>query len=319
MGLLSYVARRLLLAIPTFFFTTLIIFLLAHLAPGDPIEVMSAWKPIPTWLKGEIRRSFGLDKPLYIQYFIWLSNALQGNLGYSYISGQWIGAIILSLAWNTIELMLTAQIVSLIVAVVLGVIAAVKQNSPIDAAISTLSLFGYSMPTFWLALLLIYVFSLNLGLLPTSGYSTVGQPFSLLDHLRHLILPVATMVINNSAYLLRLVRSSMIEVLSKSYIITARAKGLRERTVIYKHAFRNALLPLVTVVGISMGFLLGGSVIIESIFAWPGLGRFIMQAAISRDYPSIMGTSMIIVIMVLLANISVDIAYGIIDPRIRYE
>jgi peptide/nickel transport system permease protein len=222
------------------------------------------------------------------------------------------------LALNTLELTLIAQIVSLAISIILGVIAAVKQNTLFDNVLSSLSLFGYAMPIFWLALLMILTFSLNLNWFPTSGYSTIGIPFSLVDHLRHLALPISTMVIHGWAYQFRLVRSSMIEVLNKPYIITARSKGLSERIVIYKHALRNALLPVVTVVGLTLGFLLGGAAIIETIFAWPGLGRFIVNSAYTRDYPAIMGTSMIIAIMVLLSNLCTDIAYSIIDPRVKY-
>lgn len=319
MGLGSYVARRLLLAIPTFFFITILIFVLIHLAPGDPLEIMGGWRPVPDWLKNEMRKNFGLDQPLHIQYILWLSNALRGNLGYSYFSGQYIGIIISDLSLKTLELALTSQLISLTVAITLGVIAAVKQNSKIDSVLSTSALFGYAMPGFWLALLFVLAFSLYLGLFPTSGYSTIGKPFSIFDHLTYLVLPVSVNVVHGFAYLFRLVRSSMIEVLSKPYITTARSKGLSERIVIYKHALRNALLPVVTVVGMSMGFILSGSVIIESIFGWPGLGNFIYHGALSRDYPAIMGTSFVIVIMVLIANIGTDIAYSIVDPRVKYE
>lgn len=319
MGLGSYILRRLLFAIPTFLFITLIIFTLAHLAPGDPIEIMVTTRPMPAWLKDEIRSQFGLNKPIYEQYFIWLANALRGNLGFSFSSGQFIGVIISDLAWKTLELTLTAQLVSLLIAIILGVIAAQKQNTIIDTLLSSISLFGWAMPLFWLALLMMLTFGLQLNWFPTSGYSTIGQPFSIFDHLGYLVLPVTTMVVSGWAYLFRLVRSSMIEVLSKPYITTARSKGLSERVVIYKHALRNALLPVITVVGITMGGLLGGSAIIESIFAWPGLGRFIVSSAMSRDYPAIMGTSMIIAILVLLSNLGTDIAYSMIDPRVQYE
>jgi len=319
MGFGSYVARRLLLIIPTFFLLTILIFILVHLAPGDPLDVMGGMRPAPGWLKDEIRKNFGLDQPLYTQYIIWLSNALRGNLGYSYFSGQWIGVIISDLAWKTLELTLTSQLISIILAIALGVIAAVKKGSKIDNVLSVFSLFGYAMPVFWLALLFILFFALNLGLFPTSGYATIGQPFSLFDHLRYLILPVSVYVIHGVAYNFRLVRSAMIEVLSKPYIITARSKGLSERAVIYKHAFRNALLPVITALGMEMGFLLSGSVVLESIFAWPGLGRFIWNGALSRDYPAVMGSSFIIIIMVLIANVGTDIAYHIVDPRVEYE
>jgi len=225
---------------------------------------------------------------------------------------------------RTLELMLVAEFVSVAIAIVLGVVSAVKHYSLTDAVASLGALIGYSTPNFWIALVAIMVFSVELGWLPVSGIQTLGTRFAtpldaLVDHLRHLILPTSILVLGWTAYLFRMVRSSMLEVLSKDYITTARAKGLKERIVIYKHALRNALLPVVTYEGYSIGFLLGGAAVIENVFAWPGLGTFMVMIAEKRDYPTLMGLGMIIAIMVLIANLCADIAYAVVDPRIRYD
>ncbi|MGD8507047.1 MAG: ABC transporter permease, partial [Candidatus Bathyarchaeota archaeon] len=213
---------------------------------------------------------------------------------------------------------------SVVIAVVLGVIAAVKHYSIADAISSLVAIAGISLPGFWIALVLVLVFSLWLGWLPPGGVSTIGIEFptpihSLLDHLQYLILPTSVLVLGWTAYLFRMVRSSMLEVMRQDYILTARAKGLRERVVIYKHALRNALLPVITYEAYSMGVLLSGAAVIETIFSWPGLGRFMVIIALKRDFPTLMGLSMIIAVMVLFANLAADIAYAIADPRIRYD
>jgi len=223
----------------------------------------------------------------------------------------------------TVELMVVAEVVSLVLAVVLGVICAVKQYSIIDSTSSVVAIIGYSAPTFWIALMLLLVFSHQLGWLPSYGVQTARPASSLLDslldHLAHLILPVTVLVIGSVAYLFRIVRSAMLEVLRQDYITTARAKGLKERLVIYKHALRNALLPVITYEGYFLGFVLGGAAVIESVFSWPGLGKFDVDLALRRDYPPLMGLNVIIAVMVLLANLCTDIAYSIADPRIRYD
>jgi peptide/nickel transport system permease protein len=220
--------------------------------------------------------------------------------------------------------MVVAEVVSVVAAVILGVVAAVHHYSIADALSSLAALVGYSLPDFWIALMAIVVLAAWFQLFPIGGTTTVGVTFPTLfhawiDHLWHLILPAAVLALGWTAYLFRMVRSSMLEVLRQDYILTARAKGLKERIVVYKHALRNALLPVITYEAFSMGFLLGGAVVIEQIFAWPGLGRFMVLIAENRDYPTLMGLSMIIALMVLAANLAADIAYAIADPRIRYE
>jgi len=325
MTLRTYIVRRLLVLVPTLFLITLIIFVLIRLAPGDPVTILiysSRKQPSPEIIEA-LKKELGLDQPIPMQYLLWLGKLLRGDLGYSYVSFQPVSEMIAIRIGRTLELMLVAEVVSVGLAVVLGVICAVKHHSLTDAVFSLGALIGYSIPSFWIGLMALLVFSLRLGLLPSFGVQTKGVSFSLFglwfDHLKHLILPAAVLIIGYIAYLFRLVRSSMLEVLRQDYILTARAKGLKERIVIYKHALRNALLPVVTYEGYSIGFLLGGAAIVETVFSWPGLGKFAVDLALRRDYPPLMALSVVIALMVLLGNLCADIAYAIVDPRIRYD
>ena len=324
MTLRAYVIRRLLVIIPTFFFISMIIFTLIHLAPGDPVMAMIGRHTPSREVMQLLREELGLDQPIPIQYVLWVSKLLRGDLGFSYISGRSVWSMLQEKIWYTVELMFLAEIISVAIAVVLGVIAAVKHHSLIDGATSLVALIGYSAPSFWLALIAMLVFALWLKWLPTFGTISPGVTFAsplnaLFDHIKHLVLPVSILVIGWTAYLFRLVRASMLEVLQLDYIVTARAKGVRERVVIFKHALRNALLPVVTYLGFSVGFLLSGAAVIEYIFSWPGLGDFMVQVASIRDYTAIMGLTIIIAIMVLLANLAADIAYALVDPRVGYD
>ena len=320
----TYVVRRLILLIPTFFLISIILFALIHLAPGDPIRAMFGPRQITPEVRERLTRELGLDQPIPVQYLIWMSNVLRGDLGYSYITSAPVFDMISVRIPRTVELMFLAEIVSVVIGIVLGVISAVKHQSLADAASTLWALIGYSTPNFWIGLMAIMVLAVGLGWFPVGGMKTSGVTFptpfhALLDHLSHATLPVFILAYGWAAYLLRLVRSSMLEVLRQDYITTARAKGLKERVVIYKHALRNALLPVVTYEGYSMGFLLGGAVVIEEVFTWLGLGHFMINAATNRDYPILMGLSIIIALMVLIANLCADIAYAIVDPRITYE
>jgi ABC-type dipeptide/oligopeptide/nickel transport system permease component len=321
----TYVIRRAILIIPTLLLISIVIFSIIHLAPGDPAANLGGrHAPNPNVLE-IIREKYGLDKPIHEQYIIWLGKMLRGDLGYSYRHNQPVLKMISVKVPSTVELMLVAEVVSVLIAVVLGVIAAVKHYSIADAISSLVAIVGYATPNFWVALMSLLVFSApGLGWFPPSGISTVGVEFStpfhaLFDHLRYLVLPSFVLVLGWTAYLFRMVRSSMLEVMGQDYILTARAKGLRERVVIYKHALRNALLPIITYEAYSMGFLLSGAAVIEEIFAWPGLGNFMVTSARDRDFPTLMGLCMIIAVMVLVANLCADVAYAIADPRIRYD
>lgn len=324
MTLRTLVIRRLIVLVPTLFLISIAIFSILHLAPGDPVTAIVGRHPPSREVLKLIREEYGLDQPVYVQYFKWLGKVLRGNFGYSYLNHAQVMDLIGPRILYTVELMLVAEAVSVVIAIILGVIAAVKHYSIVDALSSLGALVGYATPNFWVALMAIIVFTLWLGWLPIGGVSTPGVTFpspfhALLDHLWYLVLPTSILVLGWTAYLFRMVRSSMLEVLRQDYIVTARAKGLRERVVIYKHALRNALLPVVTYEAYSMGFLLSGAAVIESIFGWPGLGRFMVEIAHKSDYPTLMGLTMIIAVMVLIANLCADIAYAIVDPRIRYE
>ncbi|MEM2703499.1 MAG: ABC transporter permease [Candidatus Bathyarchaeia archaeon] len=323
MELRNYIIKRLLICIPTFLVSSVIIFSLMHIAPGDPIEIMfRGTRPTNPKIIELLRERLGLDKPLYVQYFIWLLNFFKGDLGYSYVNNQPVMDQIYARLWLTIELVLLSNILSLLIGIVLGVVAAVRKNSWIDTLLSLSALFGYSMPSFWMALLFIMIFALELQWFPVCGAQTLGVELNfwtgLTDHLWHLFLPLMVLSLGSAAWYFRLVRSAMLDVLGMDYIKTARAKGLKERIVVYKHALRNAMLPVVTSFGMSLGFVLGGAVVIESIFAWPGLGEFAYKSVLTRDYPSIIGINMMIVLCVLIANLITDIVIALIDPRIKY-
>ncbi len=324
MTLRTYVLRRLILIIPTLILISIAVFSLIHLAPGDPAQAIAGRHLVPREVMDLIRKEYGLDQPVPVQYFLWLSKVVRGDLGFSFINNAPVATMIAERIWRTVELMVVAEVVSVVAAVILGVVAAVHHYSIADALSSLTALIGYSLPDYWIALMAIMVLTSWFGLLPSGGTTTVGVTFptilhAWLDHLRYLILPASVLALGWTAYLFRMVRSSMLEVLRQDYILTARAKGLKERIVVYKHALRNALLPVITYEAFSIGFLLGGAVVIEVIFAWPGLGRFMVLIAQKKDYPTLMGLSMIIALMVLAANLAADIAYAIADPRIRYE
>jgi len=324
MTLRNYVIRRLILIIPTFFLISAIVFTLIHLAPGDPVMVMVSRHGLPQATQDRIREELGLNEPVPVQYAIWVGKLLRGDFGFSYVTGRNVLEWISNKVPATVELILIAEIISIIIAVTLGVIAAVKHYSLTDAVCSVTALVGYSAPSFWIAVIAILVFSMMLKWLPPSGMYTVGviwgSPLdAFVDHLKHLIMPTSILVLGWTAYLFRMVRSSMLDVLNQDFIMTARAKGVKERVVIYKHALRNALLPVITYLGFSIGFLLGGAAVIENIFDWPGLGEFIVMVASNRDYPALMGITMIISLMVLIANLCADVTYAFVDPRIRYD
>jgi len=326
MTLKDYIIKRIILVIPTIIALSLITFTIMHLAPGGPLDYYLAENPLlgrdPLRL-ATLEERMGLNKPIYEQYIIWVKNIASGNLGWSFHSGEDVTKLILDKLNNTAILMALSLIISLIIAIPVGVTSAVKQYSRLDNFMMVFSLFGTSMPGFWFALVLIFTFVLGLGWFHTSGTQTLGviQPtwfHMILDRASYLALPVATLSLSRLAEMTRLTRSSMLDVLKQDYIITARAKGVRELVVIYKHALRNALLPVVTVIGLNVGFLFAGSATVETIFAWPGLGKFMVDNIYKRDYPTIMGSTMLIAMTVIIANLVTDIVYAYLDPRIRY-
>jgi peptide/nickel transport system permease protein len=319
--MLKFIIQRLFLYIALFFTVIIITFLLVHLAPGDPTYILAGQVNDPEFIKA-VRHRFGLDKPLYVQLLIYIENVLKGDLGYSYFRSESVSSLILSRIPATFLLILTAMFIVSLVGVFLGTIAAAKRGW-IDAIISVLSLIGVSIPYFWLGLLMLIIFSLNLNLFPTGGMTSLTTTYQgiyyYLDILYHLFLPATTLAIFNIAYVTRVTRGNVLEVLTQDFIITARSKGLPERRVIFRHALRNALIPVVTFIGFNTGVLLVGAILTETIFSWPGMGLLLYNSLQLRDYPVMLGIFIYGALIIIIINLIVDILYNILDPRIRKE
>jgi peptide/nickel transport system permease protein len=333
-----YILTRLLNLIPVLVGITLLVFLFLHLIPGDPAQILAGQRATPETVEA-IRNQLGLNQPLPIQYFLFLGNLLRFNLGYSIISGTSIIQEIATRWPATFELSVVAIVMALILGIPAGVLAAVRKNSAIDNLTMSGSLLGVSMPVFWLGLLLIYLFAVNLRWLPPglrisqeaalsfksiTGFYVLDALLQLnwnvfTDVLAHLILPGLTLSTIPLASIARITRSAMLEVLSQDYIRTARAKGVLERWVIFKHALKNALLPVVTIIGLQFGTLLGGAILTETIFSWPGIGSWIYEGILNRDYPVVQGGIIFVSISFVLINLLVDISYAFLDPRIQYQ
>lgn len=325
MALFSYLVRRLLTLLPTFIGITLISFLVMHLAPGEPMSVQTDFNPKMTpEMRERLRAQYGLDQPIHVQYLRWLKGLARLDLGRSFSPDR---RPVWEKIWERlpVTLLINALSLALIVAVAvpLGVAAAVRHHSFFDQATTVLVFIGYAAPTFWVALLLMLLLGVRLDWLPISGlhtivgYQEMAGWEKVLDWVRHLVLPVLVSALGGLAGLSRYTRSSMLEVLRQDYITTARAKGLPERRVIYRHALRNALLPLITILGLSMPVLIGGSVIFESLFAIPGIGQLMWASVMARDYPVLMGNLVIVSVLTLIGNLLADIGYALVDPRIR--
>lgn len=318
----KYIARRILIMFPILLAITVLNFLFINLAPGDPLAFMTSpefgFKPdqVEMW-----RQRFGLDKPLAVRYFYWLKEVLQGNLGWRMLheDRRPINQILKDRLPLTFELMIWAVLVANVMGISLGIISALRQYSILDHVLTFLSFFMASTPGFFLAIGMIYILAVRLGWFPVSGVRTPGIPPSFIDRLHHLALPVSALAFGSWAAMMRQSRASMLEVLRQEYITTARAKGLRERMVILKHALRNALLPLVTLIGLQIPNLIGGSIVIETIFAWPGIGSLAISAVQARDYNTLMALNLVGSVAVLISNLLTDIVYSVVDPRIRYE
>jgi peptide/nickel transport system permease protein len=304
----NYIIRRLLLTIPVVLGVSTLVFLFIHFIPGDPVQVMLGESASPADVE-QLRRGLGLDKSLPEQYLLFLRGIVTGRLGRSLHTGQPILTTIFERIPATVELTLSAMLVAILLSIPLGVISASKQYSLLDNGSMVVALLGISMPNFWLGPLLILLFSVHLGWLPVSGR---GGP-------AHLILPAITLGTALAAILTRMTRSSVLEILHEDYITTGRAKGLRESVVIFKHALRNALIPVITIIGFQFGALLSGALITETVFAWPGLGRLTISAIQKRDYPLVQGCILVISFSYVLVNLLTDLIYAWVDPRIRYE
>ena len=315
----KYIAKRILIAIPTFFGITLLAYLIMSMAPGSPLDALLADPRITPEELERRRQQLGLDQPAIIQYFTWLKSFLMGDLGYSYSSHRPVMTMITERLGITALLAGSAMVVGLIIALPLGIFAASKPNSLRDYISGGLSFVMVATPSFFMGLLLIYIFAVNLGWLPSGGiFDSTGVKTNAML-LRHLILPCAVLAFQNIGSWVRYMRSSMVEVMQEDYILTARAKGLHKWAVYLKHGLKNSLIPVVTVVGMSVPSLVGGTVVTEQVFNWPGIGMLMVQAINSRDYPVIMGITVIIAIAVLVVNLITDLIYGLLDPRISYR
>jgi peptide/nickel transport system permease protein len=310
-----YILRRLLQTVPVLFGVSLLAFAIMHVVPGDPVRLI-AGSDAPESVVQRIRTELGLERPLYIQYWSFLSRALQGDLGRSLRSRAPVTAEVLSRFPATLELTSVSMVMAVLVGIPLGLVAAVRRSSWVDYLATGASLSSLSLPIFWIAIVAIWLFSLQLGWLPVSGRA---GPVWEWDGFRHIVLPAATLATTSVAIISRLTRSGMLDVLGREYVTTARAKGVPPLAVVGKHALTNALIPVVTVVGLQYGFLLGGAVVTETIFAWPGVGRLAMTAILQRDYPVVQGCVLLVAVVFVLVNLAVDLLYGWLDPRIRYE
>ncbi len=311
----KYILKRILIAIPVLIGITLIDYAIMCLA-GSPLEMLKGPRISDAALQAK-EIATGLDKPLIVQYFVWLWQLLQGNLGYSMKSYEPVSAMIGSHIGPTLLLMGASLILSLLIAVPTGIYSAVKQYSKGDYAVVTASFIGSSIPSFFLALILIYIFTVKLGVLPSSGMNTLGMDGGVPDTVRHMVMPVIVLAVSLAGSNIRYIRSSFLEILQQDYLRTAKAKGIGYKRVIWKHAMRNALLPIVTVIGMQIPMLFGGTVIIEQVFSWPGLGLMTMTAIMGRDYPVIMGVCLLSAVVVLISNLITDILYALVDPTIQ--
>ncbi|MBY3543220.1 ABC transporter permease [Rhizobium laguerreae] len=317
--MLQYSLRRLIIGIGMLVALSMLIFLLLRLTPGDPIDAyIDPNLPMSPSDLADLRRSLGLDQPLPVQYLGWLQQALTGNLGYSIKRlDQPVLGLVLSRIGPTVLLMGTALAFAIVAGIACGVIGAVRRNSLADLSLSVVALAGISSPAFLSALIGLYIFSVRLHWIPSGGMLTPGEEFSLGDLLHHLILPAALLSVAQAALIMRYMRASLLEVLNQDYVRTARAKGVREFWVITKHALRNALLPIVTLIGSTIGLAIGGAIFIESVFNWPGMGLLLVDAVQTRDYPVIMGATLVIGACVIVVNLLTDITYAVVDPRIK--
>jgi peptide/nickel transport system permease protein len=331
-----YIIKRLLMLIPVLLGTSIIAFSLIHLAPGDPARTIAGEHASQRTINA-IREKYGLDKPLYIQYGIWLNRALHGDMGRSIVSNEYVTKEILDRFPNTFELTFFAMILAMAIGAMAGIISASKQYSALDYTFMGIALFGLSMPVFWLGIMLMMIFGVYLRWLPIGGRIDILIPFhritgfylldsiitgnfaALISTLRYLILPSTALATIPMATIARVTRSSMLEVLRQDFIRTERAKGLSERVVIYKHAVRNAMIPVITVIGLNFGLLLAGAILTETVFSWPGIGRYVINAVRMRDYPAVQGCVLFFAFVFVIVNLVTDIIYVYIDPRIHYK
>jgi peptide/nickel transport system permease protein len=313
-----YVVRRLLLLVPVLLGVSIIIFMVLHLAPGDPAEIMLGSQATQADLE-RLRAELGLTQPLHVQYVHWLGLVARGDLGRSIWMKRPVLGEVLTRFKATLVLTGAALVLSTAVGLALGITSAIRPNSALDRLSAVASLFGASMPVFWLGIVLMVIFALWLGWLPASGMFAPYGGGDLRDLLLHLALPAVTLAAASVTIIARLTRSTMLETLGQDYIRTARAKGVVERAVVLRHGLKNALIPIVTVVGVQAGYLLGGAVLTETVFAWPGVGTLMVQGILARDFPLVQGCVLVVALSFVVINLAVDLLYAWLDPRIRYE
>lgn len=313
--MVSFAIRRLIQAVVLLFIVSIVTFALIHSAPGGP--AMLSNPDLSRTQIQEMTKTLGLDDPLPVQYGRWIRAVLQGDFGVSYNTIIPVTKLLGDRLPNTLLLAGTALLISIAIAIPLGAYSAVRRNSAIDRVVTSFTFMGISIPVFWLGIMLIVLFSVTLRWLPAGGMSTIGEDFSLRDRVEHLILPVFVLAMANLAELTRYTRSGMVTVLNEEYIRTARAKGLGQRTVVISHALRNAIIPVVTIIGVMLPRAVSGAAITEAVFAWPGMGSLAVEAATTRDYPVVLGTTLTVAAVVVLSSLITDLAYGYLDPRIR--
>jgi len=316
----TFILRRLAYAIPTLLGISIITFVIVHLAPGDPIRLVTFGSRATNEDIEALRHVYGLDQPLPIQYLNWMWKILHLDFGQSFIYHQDAAALFVQYIPNTLQLALVSLVLQLTIGVPLGVIAALKRGTWMDGAIRVFGVAGHAVPAFWLGLVLILFFAVQLRWLPSQGLLTVGKDvWDILDRVRHMFLPSLVLSLNGIALYTRILRTETLDVLGQDFVRTAHAKGLRERTVMFVHALRNALIPVVTALGGILAGLIGGALVIETVFSWPGIGRFTFQEAIAKDYPVIQAAVLIASVLLVVSYIIRDIAYAIVDPRIAVK
>ncbi len=316
-----FIIKRLMQSGLLIFLVLTITFFLLHFAPGDPMAKYYNRTGISPETVEMMRVKFGLDKPVGEQYIKWVASFIRGDFGFSIHYNRPVRDIIFEAIPNTLRLTIAALLLYIVIGISLGIFSAVKKDTLFDKVNTVIALFLYSIPSFWLSLMLIFLFSLKLGILPSSHMQSIGMQgagwFELLcDRARHLVMPAFVLGVASAAGMARYMRGSMLDVLREDYIRTARAKGLENKSVILKHAFRNAAIPVVTIIGLSIPFLLGGAVVVEKIFSWPGMGRLAVDAIYARDYPIVLAVNFVVGVMVILGNLMADIGYALLDPRI---
>jgi len=306
--LTNYVIRRFIMMIPVFILCSMVIFLILHLVPGNPVDNL-LHPGSPPEAREQLIEEYGLDKPIYQQYIIWLTNVFKGNLGVSITEQRNVFELLLLKLPNTIALGIASLLICFILGVLLGAVSAIKQNTIVDYVGMVIALLGVSVPTFWLGLMLMLIFSVNLGWFPISGYGD----------LKSLVLPAFALGSAGAGLVARITRASMLEIAQKEYIVIVRAKGISNTQVIIKHIFRNALIPIITLLGLRLGWIVGGAVTTEIVFNRPGLGRLLVNSIFRRDYPVIQGALLLLIFTVMVGNLIADILYAYADPRIRYN